>query len=69
MIDCLDLGTGQRRWRRGIIGLERIAELPDARLLAKTARGLVALKKTTGEVLWQREFPDMRSALARTPRA
>jgi hypothetical protein len=25
------------------------------------------LSKTSGEVLWQREFPDMLSALARTP--
>ena len=56
-IDCLALETGQRRWRRGIIGLQRIVDLPDDRLLARTARGLVALNKTTGEVLWQREFP------------
>ena len=50
----------------GIVGLERIADLPDNRLLVKTVRGLVALNKATGEVLWQREFTDMRSALART---
>jgi hypothetical protein len=69
VIDCLALETGQRHWRRGIIGLERIVDLPDDRVLAKTARGLVALNKTTGEVLWQREFPGMLSALARTPSA
>ncbi len=66
VIDCLALETGQRRWRRGILGLQRIVDLPDDRLLARTARGLVALNKTTGEVLWQREFPAMLSALART---
>ena len=65
-IDCLALETGQRRWRRGIIGLQSIADLPDDRLLARTARGLVVLNKTTGEVLWQREFPGMLSAFART---
>ena len=27
-IDCLALETGQRRWRRGIIGLQRIVDLP-----------------------------------------
>ena len=66
LIDCLAVDTGQRRWRRGIIGLQRIVDLPDDRLLARTARGLAALNKTTGEVLWQREFPGMLSALART---
>ena len=65
-IDCLDLETGHRYWRRGILGLERMADLPDDRLLAKTARGFVAINKTTGEVLWQREHPGMLSALART---
>ncbi|MGO9114428.1 MAG: PQQ-binding-like beta-propeller repeat protein, partial [Thermoguttaceae bacterium] len=67
VVDCLSLETGQRRWRRGIVGLQRIVDLPDDRLLARTARGLVALNKTTGEVLWQREFPGMLSALALTP--
>ena len=66
MIDCLALETGQRCWQRGILGLQRIVDLPDDRLLARTARGLVALNKTTGKVLWQREFPGMLSALART---
>jgi outer membrane protein assembly factor BamB len=65
-IDCLATETGQRRWRRGIIGLQQIIDLPDDRLLARTARGLVAVSKTSGEVLWQREFPGMLSALART---
>jgi hypothetical protein len=65
-IDCLAPETGQRRWQRGIVGLQRIVDLPDDRLLATTARGLVALNKTSGAVLWQREFPGMLSALART---
>ena len=54
VIDCLALETGRRCWRRGIIGLQRLVDLPDGRLLARTARGIVALSKTTGEVLWQR---------------
>ena len=66
VIDCLDLETGHRYWRRGILGLERMADLPDDRLLVKTARGFVAINKTTGEVLWQREHLGMLSALART---
>ena len=65
-IDCLALETGQRRWQRGIVGLQQIIDLPDDRLLARTTQGLVALSKTTGEVLWQREFPGMLAALART---
>ena len=66
VIDCLALETGQRGWRRGILGLKWMVDLPDDRLLARTMRGLVALSKATGEVLWQREFPDMLSPLART---
>jgi hypothetical protein len=46
--------------------LQRIVDLQDDRLLARTARGFVALNKTTGEVLWQHEFPGILSALART---
>ena len=65
-IDCLASETGQRRWRRSIIGLQSIADLTDNRLLAKTARGLVALNKTTGDVVWQCESPGMLSAFART---
>ena len=65
-IDCLAEDTGQRLWQRGIIGLQGIVDLPDERLLSRTARGLVAVSKTTGEVLWQREFPGMLAALART---
>ena len=65
-IDSLDLETGQRRWQRGIVGLQSIADLPDDRLLAQTAKGLAALSKTTGEMLWQREFPGILPALART---
>jgi outer membrane protein assembly factor BamB len=64
-IDCLAAETGQRLWQRGIIGLECIVDLPDDRLLARTTRGLVALSKTTGEVLWQCELPGLLSALAR----
>ena len=65
-IDCLALETGQRNWRRGLIGLQRLVDLPDDRLLARTARGLVGLNKATGDVLWQREFPGLLSATART---
>jgi hypothetical protein len=65
-IDCLSLATGQRHWRRGIVGLQSIVDLPDDRLLARTARGVVVLSKTSGEVLWQREFPGILSAIART---
>ncbi len=65
-IDCLAAETGQRRWRHGIIDLRSIADLPDNRLLARTARGLVVLDKTTGELLWQCESPSMLSAFART---
>jgi len=65
-IDCLALDTGRRCWQRGILGLQRMVDLSAGRLLAATARGLVALNKTNGEVLWQCEFPGMLSALART---
>ncbi len=65
-IDCLSLETGRRLWRREVIGLQRIVDLPDDRLLARTSLGLAALNKSNGEVLWQREFPGMLSALART---
>jgi outer membrane protein assembly factor BamB len=65
-IDCLSLETGQRLWRRGIVGIQAIIDLPDDRLLARTQRGLAALNKTTGEVLWQKEFSGTLSALART---
>jgi len=66
VIDCLALDTGQRCWQRGIVGLQRIVDLSASRLLAITARELVALDKPTGEVLWQREFSGLLSALART---
>ncbi len=65
-IDCLAVETGRLRWRRGIIGLQSIADLPGNRLMARTARGLVALSKTTGEVLWQCESPGMLSAFVHT---
>ena len=65
-IDCLAQETGRLRWRRGIIGLQSIADLSGNRLLARTARGLVAMSKTTGEVLWQCESPSMLSAFAHT---
>jgi outer membrane protein assembly factor BamB len=65
-IDCLDVDTGERRWRRAIVGLQQIFNLSEDRLLARTARGMVAVKKSTGEVLWQREFPGLLAALART---
>jgi outer membrane protein assembly factor BamB len=65
-IDCLSLATGQRQWRRGIVGLHAIVDLPEDRLLVRTAHGFVALSKATGDVLWQREFPGLLSALART---
>jgi outer membrane protein assembly factor BamB len=65
-IDCLEAETGQCRWRRGIIGLQSIVDLPDERLLARTTMGFVAVNKATGEVLWQRDVPDVLSALART---
>jgi outer membrane protein assembly factor BamB len=66
VIDCLGMETGQIRWRRGLIGLQRVFDLPDDRLLARTTRGLVALNKTTGEVLWQRDFPGLLAALAQS---
>ena len=66
VLDCLELETGERLWRRGIVGLQRLVDLPGDSLLARTSRGLVAVKKTSGDVIWQREFPGMLAALART---
>ncbi len=65
-IDCLDLETGELRWRCGITGLQAIYDLAGDRLLAKSARGLAVLNKTSGKLLWQHEYPEMQPALART---
>jgi outer membrane protein assembly factor BamB len=65
-VDCLSAETGERHWQRGLVGLQRIIDMPNDRLLARTTRGFVVLNKATGEIVWQREFPGILTSLART---
>jgi len=66
VVDCLDAETGERHWRRGIVGLRSISELQGERLLARTDWGLVAVSQETGEVVWQRAVPGLFAIDART---
>jgi outer membrane protein assembly factor BamB len=54
-IECIDVETGRMVWRRCLLGLGRIVQLADGRLVVRDANALVALRAATGEVLWRRE--------------
>lgn len=64
-IECVERETGSVIWRRPFVGLRRILDLVDRRLLVETADGLQALRADTGEVLWQREITGMLDGFIR----
>jgi outer membrane protein assembly factor BamB len=64
-VQCLQAETGELVWRRGVVGLRRIVDLDNTRLLVQTAHGLTALRAATGEILWRRDLPGLLSAAAR----
>jgi len=64
-VQCLKAETGELVWRRGVIGLQRIVDINDNRILVQTTYGLTALRASKGEILWRRELPGMLSAVAR----
>lgn len=63
-LDCLEIDTGRRLWRRFSPDLRRLAAMLDDRLIIATDRGLEALSITDGQPLWRRDLPGLVSSLA-----
>ena len=55
-VECIDLETGRLHWRRPMLGLARILDLADDRLLVQTVGGLAALRAQDGRILWERKI-------------
>jgi len=55
-VECIDLETGRLHWRRPMLGLSRILDLADDRLLVQTVGGLAAVRAQDGRILWERKI-------------
>jgi outer membrane protein assembly factor BamB len=55
-VECIDLETGRLHWRRPMLGLARILDLADDRLLVQTVGGLAAVRAQDGRILWERRI-------------
>ena len=64
-VECIDLETGEVAWRRALVGLRRILDVADGRLLIQTADGIQAFRADTGQLLWQREIGRMLDGFLR----
>lgn len=55
VVDCLEVDTGRRVWRRFLPDVRRVASLLDDRLIIVTDRGVEALAADDGRSLWRFE--------------
>jgi outer membrane protein assembly factor BamB len=54
-IDCLEIDTGRRLWRRFLPDVRRAAAIVEGRLIVTTDRGIEALDLSTGTTVWRHE--------------
>ncbi len=63
-VDCLEIDTGRRLWRRFAPDLRRLAAALDDRLILANDRGLEAIAIADGQPLWRRELPGLVPSMA-----
>lgn len=63
-VDCLEIDTGRRLWRRFAPDVRRLAAVLDDRLIVATERGLEAIALEDGKPLWRRDLPGLAPSLA-----
>ncbi|MFO0868938.1 MAG: PQQ-binding-like beta-propeller repeat protein [Pirellulales bacterium] len=54
VVDCLEIDTGRRVWRRFVPDVRRVAAIDGTSLIVVTDRGLEALAAADGSQLWRR---------------
>lgn len=62
-VECIDLGTGRRRWRTSLSELVGLVGLQRGKLIVLTIEGLAALDAETGRVLWRHDTPGRQEAV------
>jgi hypothetical protein len=63
-IDCLEIDTGRRLWRRFSPDVRRLAAVLDDRMMVATERGVEALALADGKPLWRRDLPGLAATFA-----
>ena len=63
-VDCLEIDTGRRIWRRFLPDLRRLSAVLDDRLIVATDRGLEAVAIADGQPLWRRDLPGLAFSMA-----